>query len=374
MPIIYPSGWNNRIGFLPIRNYHCFKMKIAYPFLFIICVILSACLNVDGPLSNPTLPTDQVNQDSVSRWEALKAETPHAYLTPLPVSESGPFDGTYVKVDQSPPQYWKCLRCADYRPVGGIWKMSFDRGIMRIFYEVTGWFSISSYSITGDSLTLFNDPFCPFDTGRYNWVLQDDQLILYPEDDSVCAFGLREENLSKQSWQACSEPTGNQPPGCKEPEIPQFVLLPDLPVEVNVYGGDSRFFEDPPDVYVAANTADRLPPGGIEIEFHEGSVDYGLHRILWWNGDWIEARTDLPFSSMGVQIMGEAQIGWATVRFDDMLVWQGDTADIWEKLGRHGGYVEISGYQPGHHTLRVEAQGFDFRPVTIAGFGYRTKE
>jgi hypothetical protein len=252
--------------------------------------------------------------------------------------------------------------------------MSFNQGIMRIYYEVTGWFSIASYSTTEDRLTLFNDPFCPFDTGEYNWDLQGDQLILNPIDDSVCAFRLRADNLSKQPWLSCSNSTGIQPPGCDEPDTPQTDIHIDSPLEVNVFGGDSRFFENPPDVYVAANSADRLPPEGIELEFHKESVGYGLHRILWWDGDWIATRTALPFSSMGVQIMGEAQIGWANVLFDDMLVWQGNTADIWEKYGRHGGYVEVTGYQPGFHTLRVEASGFDYRPVTVAGFGFRTKE
>ena len=300
-------------------------------------------------------------------------ETPFPYASPLPPSLPREIDGIYAKIDLSPPQYWKCLRCADYRPVGGIWKLKFDRGVMRIYYEVTGWFSIASYSFSGNRLQLFNDPFCPADIGQYTWELKDGNLELHEIDDQ-CAFGLRGQNLSNQPWPACSQPEGaapkQNPPGCDIPTPPNSPALSNLPVTVQVFGGDSRFFDKPPEVYVIANTADREPPQGIQVSYAENAVGYGLHRILWWDGDWIEARTDLPFTHMGVQIMGEAQIGWARLLFDGIEVWRGDTAAIWERYGRHGGYIEVSGFEPGLHTIRVESLGFDYRPVTIAGFGF----
>ncbi|UCF28754.1 MAG: hypothetical protein JSW42_03440, partial [Chloroflexota bacterium] len=78
----------------------------------------------------------------------------------------------------------------------------------------------------------------------------------------------------------------------------------------------------------------------------------------------------LPFESMGVQIYGDHTIGWARVLFDGEEVWRGDTAEIWSHLGRHGGYIEISGFDPGTHTIRVESMGFDYHPVTVAYFGF----
>jgi hypothetical protein len=73
---------------------------------------------------------------------------------------------------------------------------------------------------------------------------------------------------------------------------------------------------------------------------------------------------------MGVQIYGDHTIGWARVLLDGEEVWRGDTAAIWSHLGRHGGYIEISGYDPGRHTIRVESMGFDYHPVTVAFFGF----
>ena len=339
---------------------------------------LAACL----PTGDATLPStpaitpgDDVlaSPDTITplnRWDALQMVTPVPYTTLLPAPAAEALDGTYAKIDESPPQYWKCLRCADYRPVGGIWKLKIDRGIMRIYYDVTGWYSIASYTVSKDRLQVFNDPYCPYDVGQYKWKLKDGSLRLEPVDDASCAFGLRQQNLGNQPWLACSGTVRDQPPGCGTSKIPEAMTAENLSFTVKVIGGDSRFFDKPPDVYAVANRADREPPEGIHVSYHDEAVGYGLHRILWWNGDWIEVTTKHPFTSMGVQIMGEAQIGWARALFDGVEMWRGDTAAIWEKFGRHGGYIEVSDFKPGPHTIRVESLNFDYRPVTIAGFGF----
>ena len=312
---------------------------------------------------------------ATSVWDALQQATPHAYFTPLPDSVSQAIDGTYAKIDQSWPQWWKCLRCADYRVTGGIWKLQLDKGVMRIFYETNGWRSLASYTTDGDRLFLFNDPYCPEHTGEYKWAVQGGQLNLQVVDDP-CAFDLRAENLTKQSWNACPQPesgdaNSSAPAGCVDnPAPPPAADQPDPSLHVNVYGGDVRFFEKPPDVIAHANIEDQTPPEGIEISLADESIPYGLSRVLWWNGDWIEAKVDGSYESMGAQILGEQAIGWARVLFDGQEIWRGDTADIWTKLGRHGGYIEVTGFEPGEHTMRVESMNFDFRPVTVAGFGF----
>ena len=318
---------------------------------------------------------------STSAWNALLQATPFAYFTPLPEPAPAVIDGTYAKVDQSWPQWWRCLRCADYRVTGGIWKLQFDRGVMRIFYEVNNWRSIASYSVAGDRLFIFNDPYCPENTGQYQWSIESDELNLKVVDDP-CAFDLRAENLTKQSWFLCpaadtpttSAVAGESALGCDENQVqvPEPVT-PEPPLQVTVYGGDSRFFETPPDVIAHANAADTAPPEGITVSFAEQSIPYGLQRVLWWNGNWIEATFDDSYTSMGVQFLGEGMIGWARLLFDGQEVWRGNTSVIWSKSGRHGGYIEVSGFSPGPHTLRVESMGFDYRPVTVAGFGFSTE-
>lgn len=315
-----------------------------------------------------------VTVTSTGVWEALLEVTPYPYFTPLPEAVRSPIDGTYAKLDQSPPQWWKCLRCADYRPVGGIWKLQFDRGVMRILYEVNKWRSIASYSVSGDRLFIFNDPYCPEHTGEYGWRLDGEGLELEAVHDE-CSFDLRAKNLSRQSWLSCGEAdssAGEHPPGCEAVQSPvPASVQPQPPLRVTVHGGDSRFFETPPEIIAHANTADVQPPQGIRISYAAESIPFGLQRVLWWEGGWIEVAFDGPYASMGVQFMGEEPIGWARVLFDGQEVWRGKTSDIWSRYGRHGGFVEVTGFRLGEHILRVESMGFDYRPVTVAGFGFR---
>ncbi len=154
-----------------------------------------------SPSSTPSVQITPVSTPS-SAWTELLARLPFAYTSALPPAVQSPVDGTYAKVDPNWPQWWLCRRCADYRVVGGIWKLQFDQGVMRIYYDVTGWYSLTSFTISDDRLTIFNDPYCPEEVGEYRWQLVDGQLELALIADA-CSFGLRGENLSKQPWPIC---------------------------------------------------------------------------------------------------------------------------------------------------------------------------
>ncbi|HLF89861.1 MAG TPA: hypothetical protein VI451_13005 [Anaerolineales bacterium] len=334
-------------------------------FTLLLVALLALILNQTELSATPPSPAPTPMD---SGWDALLQSQPVPHLKPLPESVSGPFDGTYAKLVSAPPQWWKCYRCADYRVSGGIWKLQFDQGVMRIYYDATGWHSLGSFTISGDQVSIFNDPWCPDEEGQYTWQLRDGSLQLTPIEDG-CAFELRAATLSEQPWQACTPEADT--PGCQGNfTLPDPISPSDRAVTVTVHGGDGRFFNVPPDVIAVANPSGSLARDGITITFSPESVSFGLTRVLWWGGNWIEATTDLPFTAMGVQFLGESQIGWARVLFDGMEVWNGNTADIAYQNYRHGGYVEISGFAPGQHTLRAESLGFDYRPVTVAGFGF----
>ncbi|MEK6575763.1 MAG: hypothetical protein AABZ58_15755, partial [Chloroflexota bacterium] len=130
------------------------------------------------PAAATSVQTTQVVATATSVWDALLEKTPFAYAAPLPDPVPSPLDGIYAKVDQSWPQWWLCRRCADYRPAGGIWRLQFDKGVMRIYYEVTGWISMASFTVSGDRLHIFTRPYCPEDAGEYTWKLEDGQLTL----------------------------------------------------------------------------------------------------------------------------------------------------------------------------------------------------
>jgi hypothetical protein len=339
-----------------------------------------------NPTRTPT-PISQITQTATGIWSGLQLRTPQPRTTPLPPAEHTPIDGVYAMLDESLPQWWACKRCADYRPGGGIWKLRFDRGIMRIYYDVTGWSSIASYTVSGERLLLFNDPFCPEEVGEYTWKLEDmwglsDRSLTLETVSDACSIALRGQNLSRQAWLSCLPPnamTGasghyHMPPGCEEPRPPEPEPVEQDPnVTATVYAGYTHDFAVEPDIYANANSPENPVPEGITVQHSEESISYGLTRVLWGAGDWIEASTELPFASMGVQILGDHTIGWARVLFDGVEVWRGNTAEIWSHLGRHGGYIEVSGYQKGMHTLRVESLGFDYHPVTVAYFGFSSE-
>jgi len=329
----------------------------------------SACAARLQPLSTAAKATQTAAARPTTEPASGEA-TPVTYTTPHPPPAASPLDGTYARLDSSWPQWWKCLRCADYRSAGGIWRLRFERGTMRIEYEVTGWRDLASYTVEADRLTVFNDPDCPEDVAQYRWQVQGGQLQLQALQDP-CSFGLRAENLESQGWQSC--PGGpEQPPECAAGAATdtESASLP-AGISISVQGGDSRFFAAPPESPAHANAEDNSPPAGIHIDYSPGSVGYGLNRILWWEGNWIEVSTELPVTAIGVQFLGAAQIGWARLLLDGQEVWRGKTAELGHTLDQYGGYVEVSGFDPGEHSLRAESLGWDYRPVAVASFGFR---
>ena len=308
-------------------------------------------------------------------WTALQRVTPIPYTTPLPPPKHTPLDGLYAKYDPSWPQWWACRRCADYRPSGGVWRLQFDRGVMRIFYEVTAWRSLASFRLDGDRLYLFNDPYCPYDVGEYRWNLNGDALALQVVRDA-CSINLRGQNLSEGPWLSCAPPDQTAagaaplPRGCAPNPPPPVPTTPaDSRRTVVVHAGDVRRFAVRPDVLARANTGDQAPPAGIRVLESSDSIAFGVHRVLWTDGDWIQAGSAERFAAMGVQFMGD-HMGWARVLFDGREVWRGDTSLIGTSQGRYGGYVEVSGFGPGRHTIRVERLGVDSRPVVVMLFGF----
>ncbi|HSG43769.1 MAG TPA: hypothetical protein VLA72_11490, partial [Anaerolineales bacterium] len=246
-------------------------------------------------------------------WSSLLEVTPVSYTTPHPDSNPSPLDGTYAKYDPNWLQWWSCLRCADYRPACGAWRLQFDKGIMRIYYEVTGWNSLASYVVSDDRLFLFNDPYCRDAIGEYQWKLKDGNLILETIQDS-CSFQLRGRNLSGQSWEMCASSDGEKTHGCEDPVVEaNLVLTPSDEFTVTVHQGDVRLFSVQPDVYVNASGEDISTPDDILISFSDGSILFGNNRVLWTDNNWIEIETNGSYTSMGVQFRGDHVIGWAHI-------------------------------------------------------------
>ncbi len=169
-------------------------------------------------------PTALNTLTSYEAWIELLERVPVAWTTPLPPSERTILDGTFVKIDPDQPEWWICRRCPDYLPAGGLWKINFDKGVYHIYYPTINWRSIGSYTIEGDRIYLFNDPYCQYETGVYKWKLEEGKLT-FSEAQDGCSFNLRKANLTKQAWLSC-QPRNDEagatghwmvPEGC-EPE------------------------------------------------------------------------------------------------------------------------------------------------------------
>jgi hypothetical protein len=159
----------------------------------------------EGATAPANSPSPAVQDTPADRWAALFQRTPFPYMTPLPPPTWTVLDGTYAKFNPRPGTPVPCRRCPDYAPEGGIWKLNFDKGIFRIFYEVTGWRSIASFTVSGDQLLLFNDANCWEVVGVYTWKLEGGQLTLQVVEDE-CVSGLRAMNLTELPWLSCQPP------------------------------------------------------------------------------------------------------------------------------------------------------------------------
>src|SRR5262245_55321860 len=91
-------------------------------YLFLVSILfLTACANTTSLTQLPvtsdesavtqTFATTEITPTPVMQeviWEELLKITPFPHQFPLPEAVQSPLDGTYAKVDASPPQYWTC--------------------------------------------------------------------------------------------------------------------------------------------------------------------------------------------------------------------------------------------------------------------------
>ena len=171
--------------------------------VFSLALIIASCSilpnrSVVGTLPPTSIPPQiaAVTPTPTDRWFSFMEITPYPWSTPLPPYVATPIDGTYAKLDPDEPQWYHCRRCADFLPAGGNWRLQLDKGIYRIYYEVTEWRSLGSFSINGDTIYFFNDPNCMKDVGIYKWQLTDGALSLELIED-VCAINMRAANFIK---------------------------------------------------------------------------------------------------------------------------------------------------------------------------------
>ncbi len=212
----------------PKRNSKAFLTMITLAVTIVLMTVVCSSYAQNIQQRYPSL--SEIKEMPTNAWYELQQRTAYPFTIPLPPPTSTILDGTYTKLElkESPPV--PCRRCPDYAPEGGIWKLRLDKGVFRIFHDVTEWRSLGSFIVTRDEssspksgqLLVANDPVCQEVIGRYRWKLEEGKLILMMIEDP-CAIRLRAMNLTNLPWSSCQPPSTEaaitdhwpKPPGCE---------------------------------------------------------------------------------------------------------------------------------------------------------------
>lgn len=183
-------------------------MALKIPFrIRLAAAVLVLCAQGGSEIPGIRAAETQSREHASSRevWHELLQRQPYPYRISLPESVRSPVDGTYTKVVAAATGRVHCLRCPDYAPEGGLWKLNLDRGVLRILHPESRWKSIGTFIVAGDRILLANDPTCLDELGLYRWRLDEGQLVFEAIDDP-CAVKLRAMNLTQQPWRSCRPP------------------------------------------------------------------------------------------------------------------------------------------------------------------------
>lgn len=170
-----------------------------------ICLMAVACSSNRDAQQNASDATE-IASTPTSGWSGILQRTPYPYTTPLPPATPTILDGAYVKFDPRPGERAPCRRCPPYPPEGGIWRLSLDRGIFRVYHDGTGWSTLGSFTVSGNRIEFFNDPHCFQDVGIYTWRLEDGKLMLEAVRDD-CGVDLRLRSFVEYPWKSCQPPS-----------------------------------------------------------------------------------------------------------------------------------------------------------------------
>jgi len=122
---------------------------------------------------------------------------------------------------------------------------------------------------------------------------------------------------------------------------------------------NARGANNPPLISTFANVEHSPPPESVSIT-SQGNLWRHDHTVaLMFEGDWISATCTNPdITVVGVHILGDTNDGWGRVLVDGQEVWRGNAyGDPGSDKGTYSNYLEVSGLDPGIHTIQVECLG-----------------
>jgi hypothetical protein len=131
-------------------------------------------------------------------------DEPYPYTTPTPPPGPTPIDGTYLRIltleDVHGLLPFRCARCPPYLPNAGVSTVVFFHGNYWLNHQLSGFRALGMFTLRGDRITFFNDPWCPQDRGTYRWTLRGG-VLAFEAISGTCVYErARAEDLSKAPW------------------------------------------------------------------------------------------------------------------------------------------------------------------------------
>lgn len=180
-------------------------------------------------------------------------------------------------------------------------------------------------------------------------VAEDEDLIVGDNSESVLeeeqSYGSAENNPPTAAAESAQVP---------EPESEE---CGEAGLCVAVYQVDIRSTSNPPDMMVFANAAEHPAPAGFSVIYSEEAGPWYEWIVLREPGQFIQASSPAGYSALGIEFWGDETNGWARVTLDGVEVWRGDTTAYTFDGINYFFYVEVTGIDPGPHTLRAEVLG-----------------
>ena len=193
------------------------KHSTLLPLLYLVLVLLLFAVACSP--SSPARPSSvaPVASSPIAESTSTIADVPpFPYTAPLPPAIPSVLDGVYTKTIPFEGTPVPCRRCAEYRLEGGVWTLTLDKGVSKVFHPYTEFTAVGSFTVSGDRITLFNDPNCTEDVGTFSWTLQGGLLTLKVIDDP-CAIGLRAKNLMSSPWAKIANGQSQKTDPCQPP-------------------------------------------------------------------------------------------------------------------------------------------------------------
>jgi hypothetical protein len=131
-------------------------------------------------------------------------DEPYPYTTPTPPPDPTPIDGTYLRIltleDVRGVLPFRCARCPPYLPNAGVSTLVLFQGNYWLNHQLSGFRALGMFTLRGDRITLFNDPWCPQDRGTYRWTVRGG-VLTFEAISGACVYeGARADDLSKVPW------------------------------------------------------------------------------------------------------------------------------------------------------------------------------